>query len=267
MAKRMLPLCLLLTLNLPAAMAGTPFRVMIDPGHGGQDYGATFRESRNGNILVSEKEVTLALAQETARQLRARGYSVILTREFDQDIPLPKRTAMANKAKADVFISIHMNSKPGAGGAEGVETFILDNATDATSKRLAQLENSVLSGGANAALTASSEPNDLALILKDLQLDANLSQSKRLACSIQSNLVSFRNRGVKQALFYVLLGADMPSVLLEAGFLNHPKDRAKVLSTAGRKQIALGVARALDDFRKAKASQTALNRLSRCKVN
>src|SRR4051812_2251229 len=94
-----------LLLLIPAfAAGGKPFRVVIDPGHGGQDKGATFRE---GKFEVSEKDVTLTLAQETAKQLRAKGYSVILTREFDQDIALPRRTAMANRVGADVFLSIH----------------------------------------------------------------------------------------------------------------------------------------------------------------
>ncbi len=251
-----------------------PFRVVIDPGHGGSDHGTIYHGAKGA---VSEKEVTLKLAQQTAKQLRAQGYSVILTRESDRDISLPARTALANKLGADVFLSIHMNSDTrGGGSASGIETYILNNATDATSRRLAQLENSVL----EPEDTASPEQADVALILKDLRLDANLSESKRLACALQSHLSSAvsgstrsasRNRGVKQALFYVLLGADMPSVLVEAGFLNSARDRGLALSPDGQKTLSLGIAQAVDQYRKSKGSalspKSALLTLNRCKVN
>jgi len=246
-----------------------PFRVVIDPGHGGSDHGTIYRGAKGS---VSEKEITLKLAKQAAKQLRAQGYSVILTRESDRDISLPARTALANKLGADVFLSIHMNSDlRGGGSVSGFETYILNNATDATSRRLAQLENSVL----EPEDTASPEQADVALILKDLRLDANLSESKRLACALQSQLSSAvsgvrpasRNRGVKQALFYVLLGADMPSVLVEAGFLNSARDRSLVLSTEGQRTISLGIAQAVDSYRKSKGSAHASATLNRCKVN
>jgi N-acetylmuramoyl-L-alanine amidase len=250
-----------------------PFRVVIDPGHGGYDHGTIYTQ---GSQKIAEKDLTLALAHQTAAQLRAQGFSVILTREKDQDVALPARTALANKLGADVFISIHMNS----GGAEGIETYILNNATDASSKRLAQLENSVIEPDS----AGSPEQNDVALILKDLRLDANLSESKRLACAVQANLIrgsaraqqavfprspasSPRNRGVKQALFYVLLGADMPSVLVEAGFINSARDRATVLSPAGRKHLALAIAQSVDQFRQSRESRRTAMALNKCKIH
>jgi N-acetylmuramoyl-L-alanine amidase len=256
-------------------IAKRPFRIVIDPGHGGSDHGAIYR-APGSRRSVAEKTVTLALARQAAKQLRAQGYSVILTRDSDRDVGLPARTALANKLGADVFMSIHMNSDvQGGGAAEGIETYILNNATDATSRRLAQLENSVL----EPEETGSPEQNDVALILKDLRLDANLSESKRLACAIQSQLSSAeplkrgaprkgnRNRGVKQALFYVLLGADMPSVLVEAGFLNNARDRAVVLSPEGQKAISLSIARAIDQYRQGRESAVAAITLNKCKVN
>jgi N-acetylmuramoyl-L-alanine amidase len=183
-----------------------------------------------------------------------------------------------------------MNSTatPMVSDAEGVETYILNNASDASSRRLAHLENSVLGRATDAGIGGAAPPTDVALILKDLRLDANLSESKRLACALQRNLVehtapavagrspgfprshartSIRNRGVKQALFHVLLGADMPSVNVEAGFLTSPRDRELVLSPAGRRSIARAITRSVEQFRGQKNTQRALLELSRCKVN
>lgn len=248
-----------------------PFRVVIDPGHGGSDEGTVFKD---GPLRVSEKHITLELAKEAARNLRARGYEVILTRTTDREIALPARTALANRLKADVFLSIHMNSTSSHEGhePEGIETFILNNTTDASSRRLAQLENSIFQN----TVADVPEQMDVAMILKDLRLDANLSESKKLACAVQNSLVTAtsrvaqvhpnsRNRGVKQALFHVLLGADMPSVLVEAGFLTSPRDRALVLSHSGRGAISSAIAQAVEQYRDLKAGHRTHD-LSRCKV-
>lgn len=273
---------------LPAFASTEPFRVVIDPGHGGIDEGTVFN---NGRIRVAEKDVTLSIAQEAARQLKRHGFEVTLTRVRDKELPVPSRTALANKLRADVFISIHMNS-PAHGTVstahsnnvamkepEGIETYILNNASDATSKRLAQLENSVIGGAPTLKdVSDAAGQTDVALILQDLRLDANLSESKRLACAIQSNLVKatapkessasrVRDRGVKQALFYVLLGADMPSVLVEAGFLTHPRDRLTVLTPQGRSSIASALVKSLKQFRLDKDTRRGLVALSKCKVH
>ena len=244
----------LLTALISSLAWGAPFLVVLDPGHGGADFGTVYTRPDPTRFHVAEKNVTLALALQTARQLRAHGIKVILTRESDQDVPLSTRTAIANKVKADLFISIHMN----AGAAEGVETYILNNTTDATSRRLAQIENT------------NAQQSDVDLIIKDLRLDANLPESKRLACAVQENLVSAmkkKNRGVKQALFYVLLGADMPSALLEAGFLSDARDRAFVLSEVGQRSISMAIARAVEQFRKLSGTPAAAAVLSRCQVH
>jgi N-acetylmuramoyl-L-alanine amidase len=178
------------------------YRVVIDPGHGGTDLGTVYD---SGRVKIAEKQVTLLLAEEAARQLRARGIQVVLTRHSDQEVPLALRTALANKVSADLFLSIHLNSTAHRGNAEaeGIETYILNNTSDASSRRLARLENSMVRTGA----TDAPESSDVALILKDLRLDANLSESKRFACSIQRNMGAkkspLKDRGVKQALFYV----------------------------------------------------------------
>lgn len=267
---------LLLTTSAESAI----FRVVIDPGHGGTDEGTVYND---GQTRIAEKDITLTLAKKVAHQLRTQGLLVTLTRNEDQDISLPARTALANHLGADVFISIHMNSTETTNqtDAEGIETFILNNATDASSKRLAHLENSVIS----TTPTDSPENMDVALILKDLRLDANLSESKRLACNIQENLVSAtniliknrhsdrlkRNRGIKQALFHVLLGADMPSVLVESGFLSSSTDRSLVLSKRGQERISHAIAEAIreykDGHKKLKPHVKRSSALNKCKVN
>lgn len=241
---------------------------MIDPGHGGTDHGAQVQAS---SARLTEKDVTLQLAKQVAFELTRRGIRVALTRSKDEDVSLTERTAIANRLKADAFISIHMNSSQAGpeGEAEGVETYILNNSTDSSSKRLADLENAVLQDS-----QARGVSGDVALIVKDLMLDANLGESQRLACSVQSQLVNatstqstrYRNRGVKQALFYVLLGADMPSILVEAGFLNNVRDRLIASSDAGQKRMAIALAQAVQEFRYGMGRVQNNNVLSRCKI-
>jgi N-acetylmuramoyl-L-alanine amidase len=248
-----------------------PFKVVIDPGHGGTDEG-TFYEKNHHRI--TEKETTLRLAREVARQLRARHISVKLTRDSDKEVPLGERTALANRMKADIFLSIHINSTPALMAnpeAEGIETYILNSTSDESSKRLARLENTVL-GGSNAE--APSENREVALILRDLTLDANVAESKRLACLVQNQIVhsvsgtyEVNDRGVKQALFHVLLGAEMPSILVEAGFLNHRGDRRFLLSSEGQRTIGTAIARAIEQFRRHKGTREAYLSLNRCRVN
>lgn len=230
------------------------FLVVIDPGHGGSDSGAIFTELDKGKkITFTEKDMTLSLARDLARELIIKGNNVILTRNDDRLIPLSDRTALANRLKADAFISIHLNSSEKKQDASaGIETFILNHATDDTSKRLADLENAVLKES-QAKENAGSA--DVSLIMKDLILDTTLEPSRELACAVQHRLKSgikgatFRDRGVKQALFYVLLGADMPSILIEAGFMNSKADRNRVLDTQTRLKMAANIATAVDDYR------------------
>jgi len=243
------------------------YRVVIDPGHGGSDTGATYKDRK---MIYFEKDLTLKLSLEIRRQLVKKKYPVTLTRDQDQDVALNARTGIANREKAKIFISIHMNAFEAGSThktADGVETFILNNTTDASSKRLAELENKGLDPTKGSELTQEKEVN---LILKDLTIDANLSESKRLACGIQKQLVSVtgqKARGVKQAMFVVLLGADMPSVLLEAGFMSSPRDRKLLNSTHGIRAMAAGIVRAVDQLRIEAGTQQARNELSRCLVH
>lgn len=258
---------------IPSGQAAPrPFRVVLDPGHGGADLGAT---AEHDGKLLAEKDLTLALALEAKKQLQLRGMQVSLTRSRDAEVPLSERTALANRQKADLFISIHMNSTPSGQrnpSPRGVETFILNNTSSESSLRLAYLENS--SNRPNLPeVKTQADSADVALILKDLTLDANLSESKRLACAIQDTLVRVtgakgpRDRGVKQALFHVLLGADMPSALLEAGFMSSAEDRIQVLQPLTRMKQAIALAQAVDQFRKDLGTRQARQALSQCRVH
>jgi N-acetylmuramoyl-L-alanine amidase len=246
------------------AVKPTKLLVVIDPGHGGTDKGAIYHNEKSIKNLfkvpgkqvdIMEKDLTLMIARDLARELLIKGHSVILTRNEDKDMQLPDRTALANRLKANVFISIHMNSSTEKDQKSGgIETFILNHATDDSSKRLADLENKVLLESKAMEKTKSS---NVSLIMKDMILDANLEPSRQLACAVQSRLSQNTiSRGVKQALFYVLLGADMPSILIEAGFINAKTDRQKVLKTKSRLKIAAQIAQAIDDYRQKKIPQS-----------
>lgn len=257
----------------PALAAKAPakkFHVVIDPGHGGIDLGTTHRKL---GVIVTEKQIALQISLEAAKAVRAQGIQVTLTRESDREIPLADRTALANRMKADAFFSIHLNSPgPDPGRQpEGIETYILNTTTDQSSRRLAKLENAVL----GTTIEEADGQTEVALILKDLKLDANMPENKRLACLLQKSLVALWtvqgpnpevDRGVKQALFHVLLGADMPSALVEVGFLSHPRDRLNVVSAGGRKKIGQAIADAIVRFRDSRGKPQAQREISSCKV-
>lgn len=246
------------------------FIVVIDPGHGGNDYGAVTQAE---SITHSEKDMTLLLSQEIAAELKKINIKAVLTRNDDANIPLPERTALANRLGAKLFISVHMNSNPAqsTANASGIETYILNNSTNESSVRLASLENKVLEG----SIAEQPSHSPVSLIVKDLILDANLKKSKNIACRVQSKLVnqvsqrkkSLLDRGVKQALFYVLLGADMPSILLEAGFLDHPQDRHRVENATQRQSMAKAIAEAIHEYRTQSGTQIATRWLSKCQVH
>jgi len=256
-----------------------PLHIVIDPGHGGsEDLGAQI--THNGKTYF-EKDLTLLMAQELKNTLSSKKFKVTLTRDEDKEIPLPERTALANRLKADVFISLHMNSsEKHAGHASGIETFILNYTTDERSVRLASLENKALKGSsAHSKKNEMSEDLSVSLIVKDLILDSNTHLNKTLACLVQSTLIqskeqkhsSSKNRGVKEGLFYVLIGADMPSILVELGFIDHPKDRAWILDTQKRKKLSEAFSQALVHYKEIQSLQTPLSQkqktLSTCQIH
>lgn len=188
-------------------------KIVFDPGHGGKDPGAI------GVGGIAEKDLVLAIAKKLAARVKSElSIDVILTRKDDRFIPLEDRTAIANAEGADLFISLHMNASPNL-EARGIETYYLDNTTDEASLRLAARENS----------TSRKNVSDLQFILSDMMQNVKLEDSISLAHRLQGALVSGMSRkmadvkdlGVKKALFYVLVGARMPSVLVEMFFITN----------------------------------------------
>jgi N-acetylmuramoyl-L-alanine amidase len=210
----------------PPEVEGTPLsrqlglgihRIVIDPGHGGQYPGAV------GRTGVTEKDLTLAVSLLLAQKLRDSGYEVLLTREDDRTLDLTERTDFANRADADLFISVHINSARNR-KLRGFETYYLNLATDSAAADVAMRENA----GDEAAL------GNLDDVLESIVKGANKDESSELARSIQDSLVLHLSKsfpevtdlGVKSAPFFVLVGAKMPSVLVELSFISNAEEES-----------------------------------------
>lgn len=188
-------------------------KVVLDPGHGGRDPGAL------GIGGIAEKDIVLSVAKRLAAKIKKEmGIEVVLTRNDDRYVPLEDRTAIANAEDADLFISLHMNASSSA-DAKGLETYYLDNTNDEASMRLAARENG----------TSRDKISDLQFILSDMTQNMKLEDSITLAHHVHGSLVNgmskkmsdVKDLGVKKAQFYVLVGARMPSVLVELFFITH----------------------------------------------
>ena len=219
------------------------YRIVIDPGHGGPESGAV---GKGGN---QEKRLTLLLARSLKGALERRmSVRVVLTRQDDSDVSLEARTALANQNQADLFISIHLNAEPWGQGAKGAETYFLSSeASDERAAFSAQFENRDGSG------RGGGESEDaLGLMLWDLAQNRHLSESQRLAKLVQQELndtLGITNRGVKQAPFRVLMGASMPAVLIELGFLSNPEEEKKLADAGYRQELVDSLVRAIGRFR------------------
>ena len=230
-----------------ALAARTPaFVAVIDPGHGGDQEGAL---SPSGE---KEKDVALDLALRISRRLKKMGAKVVLTRTGDFSVPLANRAALATALRADLFVSVHLNSMPTPEQrhrTSGIETYFLSaGATDTRASAVAARENADRLAG-----EPEIDPNDpVAGILSSLEDAASLQSSSRLAYAIHERLVASleaEDHGVKQAPFYVLAGARMPAVLLEVGFISHDGEAAKLRTRAYRERIADAVAAGVVAFR------------------
>jgi N-acetylmuramoyl-L-alanine amidase len=225
----------------------TPLKVMVlDAGHGGHDPGAT------GPTGLMEKELVLDVTRRVAKLVADQlGIKTLLSRDSDHFVPLRDRTSYANRAQADVFVSIHANAHREA-ASEGVETYFLSSeATDNAARQVAALENSVVqlekpAGGGRVDLVKT--------ILWDLAQSEFQEESSRLAEVVQDSMTrSLRipSRGVKQAGFYVLGGAAMPAVLIEIGFVTNPKEERKLREPRYRDDIARAIAAGLAEYKRA----------------
>jgi len=198
-------------------------RIVIDPGHGGRDYGAP------GYLKgVYEKNISLKVARRLANKIRKKlDYEVIMTRNNDRNLSLEERTAIANTKNADLFISIHTNASRDR-RAYGIETFFLNLATDNDAILVAARENA----------TSTKNISDLQSILSDLMQNAKINESSRLAGHVQGSLKNrlkkhysrIKSKGVKQAPFYVLLGAQMPAILIETSFISNSRECKRLVN-------------------------------------
>jgi N-acetylmuramoyl-L-alanine amidase len=223
--------------------------VVVDPGHGGSDFGA------RGPAGAREKDLVLAISLRTREALAARGIRVVLTREEDAFVTLAERTEIANRARADLFLSIHANSAPDP-EARGSETYFLSaDASDEEALRTAQAENAVFSQEGAVADSA----DVVGSILGDMIRADHHQRSSRVAAAIQRGLAKLPapSRGVKQAPFAVLSGVNMPAVLVEVGFLSHPDEERRLRARDRQTELARALAEAVQTSLEPGASASA----------
>lgn len=235
--------------SLARQLGLTVRRIVLDPGHGGHDPGAM----RSG---MKEKDITLDVTQKLKSILEQEyGYEVLMTRSEDDYVALEERTAFANSKSADLFVSVHVNSSRNK-KAKGIETYYLNFATTPEAMEVAARENAI------------SEKNmgELQKLTTAIALNTKIEESRDFAKLIQTNLVGHlekgyapSNLGVKQAPFYVLIGAQMPSILAEISFISNEREY-NLLETSGYRQtIAQGLARGIKSY----VETLAENRLTR----
>ena len=226
--------------RLPEDLGGVR-TIVLDPGHGGEETGAI---GKNGTV---EAALTLRVARRLKNRLEQRlPVRVLLTRDADVDIPHDTRVAIANQNKADLFISLHFNSYHGS-QARGAETYFLSReASDQVAEDALAAEHASLTDDERRELA------DLQLILWDLAQSFHLAESQRFASLVQEELneaLGLRNRGVRQAPFRVLMGATMPAVLVELGFLSNTAEEEKLQSSAYLGELVDALVRAITRFK------------------
>ena len=201
-------------------------RVVLDAGHGGKDIGAT-------RMDIVEKDITLDIGDRLRRKLEESGFEVVVTRTNDRTIALRERAQLANDSRADIFVSIHVNSILKHTASRGIETYYLGPTNDPTLTKLAAAEN--IGSGYSMA--------DLRRLLDGVYADARRDESRQLATTVQEKLYSrlrtadpaLENWGIKRAPFVVLVATDMPAILAEVGCISNPKE-VKMLGTAKYRQ-------------------------------
>ncbi len=216
--------------------------IVIDAGHGGKDPGAV------GYKKYREKVVVYKISQELKRILRSRGYKVHMTRDRDKYVKLSKRTSIANKKKADIFVSIHANAvgKKNAKKAHGIECYFLSPSRSARAERVAAKENS-----ADISEMNRYGKNTFLNFLNSHKIVS----SNKLAIDLQRGMLGALNKkykvkdgGVREGPFWVLVGAQMPAVLVEVGFISHPAEAKRLVNSKYRNTLALGLANGIERY-------------------
>ena len=217
--------------------------VVIDPGHGAEDAGAVGPNKRY------EKVINLNVAKNLYSLLKQRGYKVYLTRDNDTFIKVMNRTVLANDKNADIFISIHTNSVPKekANEVTGIETFFLSPARNERAKRVAAIEN-------------KSDIREMSNSSKDVFLESlnrpRITASHKLAIDVQAGLLQssrskyrdVKDSGVREGPFWVLVGAQMPSILVELGYISHPTESKRLYDKSYQQLLANGIANGIDSY-------------------
>ena len=216
--------------------------IVIDAGHGGKDPGAV------GYKNYREKVIVFKISQELKKILRYRGYKVYMTRDMDKFVKLSKRTKYANTKKADIFVSIHANAVPkrNAKKAEGIECYFLSKSRSKRAEEVAAKEN-------------SADLSDMNMYGKNTFLKFlnhhKILASNKLAIDLQRGMLGSLNKnykvkdgGVREGPFWVLVGAQMPAVLVEVGFVSHPQEAKKLVNHNYRKAMALGLADGIERY-------------------
>ncbi len=217
--------------------------IVVDPGHGGKDPGAI------GYKGYREKVVVLQIAQELRKLLKSRGYKVHMTRDNDRFIKLRNRTQYANRKKADLFVSIHANavSKKQAEKAYGIECYFLDKSRSNRAKKVAAQENSADMSemdyyGKQSFLSTLNSHN----IVASNKLAIDLQRG--MLSSLRKSFKNVKDAGVRPAPFWVLVGAQMPSVLVEVGFITNSKEAKQLVNSKYQKKLALGLANGIERY-------------------
>ena len=218
--------------------------IVIDAGHGGHDSGAI------GGVLY-EKNLVLSITKKVSKALKKRGYSVYMTRSTDRFLKLSQRTKIADKKGAVAFISIHANSVPKRrrNTAHGIETFFLQNTRDAKSQRIARRENAAVLKDAGTNLSKH-------VIIDSVLNGPKIIESNKLAIDVQRHIIStvrkkysgVKDGGVRHAPFYVLVGASRPSILVEVGYISHPRERKRLFTAKYQNLIANGIADGVNNY-------------------
>ncbi|MDA8388072.1 MAG: N-acetylmuramoyl-L-alanine amidase [Nitrospiraceae bacterium] len=220
------------------------WRVVIDPGHGGKDPGTSGKDGSH------EKQYTLEIAKRLAGILSKKpGYRVFLTRDGDRFVSLDERTLLANRLHADIFVSIHVNWSSDA-NTRGITTYFLNWTNDEQAERVAARENQISMKRMKAART------QLGSILASLELDSKRNESLKLANYVENSVTGLVRRfhpgetdwGVKQAIFYVLIGDKMPAILVEVSFLSNPADERLLQEPSYINGVAEGIASGIENY-------------------
>ncbi|PIK15592.1 N-acetylmuramoyl-L-alanine amidase [Halobacteriovorax sp. JY17] len=218
--------------------------ILIDPGHGGEDCGAKGKLWVGKTLkVICEKDIALSIAKIIHKRL-SKNFSAYLTRSLDRTVTLEERADLADKIKADIFISIHINASTSK-YSHGLETFYLDNHDNAAVKKVEEVENKNTKG----------EQVIINKILADLVIDRTAPSSRRMAKLVHEEISSkiskkykITDRGVKPAIFYVMALSKRPSILLEVGFISNTKELKKLISKKFQNDYANAVAQGVEKF-------------------